>query len=189
MNPNHLWLLPQQFTTQFNACLEGVDFACKYQTMKEVWDNCPKVSWMLWIANKLQLQLDQKAIRLFACWCVRNTPISDSQTVWDLLTDERSRNAVIVAERFANGEATIDELRQARSDAADSYTYAAYAAAAAADAADDAAYAAYAAAAYADDAAAAAYAAAYDVDYADAKRKAQLFQADAFRKIIPNPWS
>ena len=185
MNPNHLWLLPKQFTTQFNACLEGVDFACKYQTMKEVWDNCPRVSWMLWIANKLQLKLDQKAIRLFACWCVRNTPISNSQTVWDLLTDERSRNAVIVAERFANGEATIDELRQAHSAADAAYAYAA-----AADA--TAAYAAYATtadAAYAYAYAAAAADAAADAAAADAKRKAQLFQADAFRKIIPNPWS
>lgn len=32
--------------------------------------------------------------------------MADGRTVWDLLTDERSRNAVIVAEKYVNGEAT-----------------------------------------------------------------------------------
>jgi hypothetical protein len=62
---------------------------------------------------------DEK-LRLFACWCVRNTPLADGRTTWDLLTDDRSRKAVEVAERFAVGKATKDEL------------YAAWAAAAAA---------------------------------------------------------
>ncbi len=49
-------------------------------------------------------------LRLWGCWCIRNTPIGDGKTVWDLLTDERSRNAVEVAERFARGEVTREEL-------------------------------------------------------------------------------
>lgn len=48
-------------------------------------------------------------LRLWACWCVRR--------VWPLLADERSRQAVIVAERFARGEATLDELSAAWSAA------------------------------------------------------------------------
>jgi len=59
----------------------------------------------------------EKELRLFACWCVRNTPLNDGRVVWDLLTDERSRNAVVVAERFANGDATPDELAAARAAA------------------------------------------------------------------------
>jgi hypothetical protein len=47
-----------------------------------------------------------KTLRLFACWCVRQ--------VWHLLTDERSRNAVEVAERYASGEAMSAELDAAR---------------------------------------------------------------------------
>ena len=40
----------------------------------------------------------EKELRLWACWCVRQ--------VWHLLTDERSRRAVEVAEAFSRGEAT-----------------------------------------------------------------------------------
>ena len=56
-------------------------------------------------------------LRLWACWCIRNTSISGGRTVWDLLSDPRSRNAVETAERFAQGEATREELAAARSAA------------------------------------------------------------------------
>jgi len=45
---------------------------------------------------------NEKTARLFACWCVRQ--------IWHLLADDRSKNAVIVAEKYANGEATESEL-------------------------------------------------------------------------------
>ena len=56
-------------------------------------------------------------LRLWGCWCIRNTPIADGRFVWDLLTDERSRHAVEVAEKFARGEATREELDSAASAA------------------------------------------------------------------------
>ena len=62
---------------------------------------------------------NDRAAREFACWCVRNTPISKGRTVWDLLTDDRSKNAVVVAEKFAKGEATEAELAAARDAAWD----------------------------------------------------------------------
>ena len=67
-----------------------------------------------------------REIRLFAVWCARQ--------VQHLMTDPRSIAALDVAERFANGDATSDELARACTAA-----YAAYAAADAADAAADAA--------------------------------------------------
>ena len=62
-----------------------------------------------------------REIRLYAVWCARQ--------VQHLLTDQRSLNALDVAERYANGEATDAELAAARDAAWE-----------AADVADDAAW-------------------------------------------------
>ena len=48
---------------------------------------------------------------MYAFWCVRQ--------VWHLLTDERSRTAVVTAEKYARGEATQEELAAARAAAWD----------------------------------------------------------------------
>jgi len=72
--------------------------------MDDVWERA-KPGWLIWIATQDGV-LDDKTIRLFACWCVRQ--------VWHLLDDERSRNAVVVSEKYANEEATKKELDIAR---------------------------------------------------------------------------
>ena len=53
---------------------------------------------------------DARTARSFACWCIRNTPLESGGTVWNLLTDDRSRDAVKIAEQFANGKATKAKL-------------------------------------------------------------------------------
>ena len=55
--------------------------------------------------------------RLFAVWCARQ--------VEHLLTDQRSRDALDVADRFARGRATREELDAAAYAAADAAAYAA----------------------------------------------------------------
>ena len=122
--------------------------------------------------RRILATVDMEAhLRLFACHCVRKTPIGDGRTVWDLLTDERSRKAVEVSERFARGEATREELRDARTAAQSAYPDSAYAAAyhAAAYASYDSAYAA----------AFAAYAS-YDSAYA----AAQAWQRREFNQLV-----
>jgi len=106
----------------------------------------------LWVARHA---MDDKGNRLFAVWCAREALKLIPNP------DPRSVEACNVSERFANGEATKEELKVAK-DAA--YAYVANAAAYANAA--NAAYAAYAAAAYAADATAsyAAKAAAYAAD-------------------------
>jgi hypothetical protein len=48
---------------------------------------------------------DPRRMRLFSCACVR--------AVWHLLTDDRSRRVVEVAEEYADGRATAEELGEA----------------------------------------------------------------------------
>ncbi len=119
---------------------------------------------VLWMADA------ERELRLFACWCVRHTPLADGRVVWDLLTDKRSQTAVEVAELYADGLATDDELDAARAAAG----------AAAGDAAWDAAWnAAWAAARAA--AGAAAGDAAWDAARAAARAAAGDAAGDAAR--------
>jgi len=145
-------------------------------TMIEILDSngLDDALWALRAVPDEQTDERDKLARLFACWCVRQ--------IWHLLTDERSRTAIEVAERYAVGEATRDALNAAAAvaaaaaRAADAAAYATYSAAAAARAAADAAAAAAGSAA--DAYAAAALAAADYAAYAAAARAADA-AADA----------
>ena len=160
---------PKDYCDKHNACPSGRDFALKYATMKEVWDNCPRPDWLMWIMEREKIPLDDKKARLFACWSAEHTPIGDGRTTWDLLTDERSRNAVRVALRFARDEANRDELAAARAAARDATGAAAW----------DAARAA---------AGAATGAAAWTAAWAAAWAAARAAQANHFRTLFPNPF-
>lgn len=95
-----------------DACIEAVECAKTQPDLETAWNNCKRSDWMLWLDGKMDLFNDRDR-RLMACAFVRRTPLGDGRVVWDLLTDERSRNAVEVAERYANGDATDDELSAA----------------------------------------------------------------------------
>jgi quinol monooxygenase YgiN len=109
-----------EFCVKFDACQEGRVWAYNLtpngqnEMMSVIWDYLNFDNYLGWVIKKV---LDDKTLRLFACRCVRETPIGDGRTAWDLLKDDRSKNAVIVAENFANGEATQDKLNSARAAA------------------------------------------------------------------------
>ena len=62
--------------------------------------------WALPAVPNEQTAERDKLARMFACWCVRQ--------VWHLLTDERSRHAVEVAERYVAGKASYYEVLEAQ---------------------------------------------------------------------------
>jgi hypothetical protein len=140
-------------------------------------------------------QISERGIlsRTFACRSVRETPLADGRCVWDLLTDERSRAAVVAAENFVAGKISANDMAAAWAAARDAARDAAWAAARAAaraaawDAAWDAAWAAAWAAARAaawDAAWDAARAAAWDAARAAAWDAAWAAARDAQLKIF-----
>jgi hypothetical protein len=70
------------------------------------WAACKIVSNMLPLLGR---KASQRELRLFTAACCRRA--------WHHLTDERSRRAVEVAERFADGQATTEELSAAHESA------------------------------------------------------------------------
>ena len=145
----------KDFLKKHSACKDGAKWALSISgDMADVWDAMIKQDrhdWLIWTATRPGV-FSVSILRKLACRFVRETPLTDGRKVWDLLTDERSRKAVEVAERYADGKATDGELQAARAAARAAYAayvaraaaYAAYAAAYAAS--DDVAYAAYVAA-------------------------------------------
>jgi len=82
----------------------------------QVWETCADPDALLWALERLGYN-DIQVLRLWTCWCIRQ--------IWEQLTDERSRAAVEIAERYAVGEATEEELKAARDAAWDAARYAA----------------------------------------------------------------
>jgi hypothetical protein len=95
------------FRERHGACEESLEWTAQNCTsMQDVW-NKAMPNWLIWVATRPGV-LDDRTLRLYVCWRARQ--------VWHLLTDV-SRNAVEVAERFANGDATKEELVTARDTA------------------------------------------------------------------------
>src|SRR5436190_691050 len=71
------------------------------------WLNCADPAPMLRYLS--ERQTSERKLRLLACACCRR--------IWDQLPDPRSRLAVEIAERFADGSASRLELARARTQA------------------------------------------------------------------------
>lgn len=107
-----------EFCDLHSACEAGRDWAlAECQTMDDVWATA-RPEWLVWVATRPGVLCD-RSLRLFAVFCARQ--------VEHLLTDDRSRRAIAAAERFANGEATQEELAAAWDAAASAASDAAWA--------------------------------------------------------------
>jgi hypothetical protein len=106
---------PSEVITDENEELTVKQWVEKYRNVVPAKD-------IFWLLLREEF-LSEKDLRLFAVWCVREA--------LKLITnpDKRSVNACNVAEKFANGEVTKEELWSARITASAAYVdYAAYAA-------------------------------------------------------------
>ena len=141
----------KELLIKLKACEAAREWAGD-KSWPEIFATCHRGDWLLWLFY--HTAGDKRLLTLAKGHC--------ANTVRHLMKDERSVNAVDVAIRYGNGEATQEELRAASA--------AAYAAAyAAADAAADAAAASVAAYAAAD----------------AATKENQQITADICRKYLP----
>lgn len=168
----------KKLLTDMNACTEAVEWVGD-RDLQKAWKECERGDWMLWFAGRLGINLRTLTLAKARC----------AKLVIHLMEDERSRKAVEVAEKFGLGQATCEELDEARDNAAAAYV----------DATDTATYvyADTATAVYADVTDAVALSAAYAVAdatadavaasaaYAYAKRKVLKQCAEICREVIP----
>ena len=150
-----------QLLVKLDACPDAVKW-CEGKSLQDAWDSATRSDWMFWLLLNQSNEATDKELRLIAVKCARQ--------VQHLMTDQRSINALDVAEKFANGEATEQDLDAAR------------------DAARDAAWAAVGAAAWAAAGAAAgaaAWAAAGAAARDAARAAAGAKQCEIIREYIP----
>lgn len=157
---------------KLNACEEAREWA-KGKSIEDIVNTCDRGDWLLWLTFKMKM--DKRKVTLAKAKCAR--------TVIHLMKDERSVNAINVAEKYGLGLASDKELDSAYVAAYDAYVAAADYVAADYVAADAAYIAAAAAAADNADyvAADAVYVAA---DAAAARKKNQKQTADICREIF-----
>ena len=93
------------FVRKHHPCDEARDWLRTQPSMAAAWDACQRSDWMLWALERTGYN-DERTLRLLTVWCARQ--------VEHLMTDPRSRAALDVAERYANGLATREELAAAR---------------------------------------------------------------------------
>jgi hypothetical protein len=118
---------------ELRACNEAIEWANNYRTIEEIVDKIERGDWLLWLAKKVGMPLKQLTLAKAMC----------AKTVIHLMKDQRSIDAVNIAEKFGlTDEVTLEDLNFARKNA----EAAAYAYAYADDAAASAAHAAYCAA-------------------------------------------
>jgi hypothetical protein len=160
-----------------NACEEAIEFAKTKSSWQEVYSECDRGDWLLWLFAKTNPD-DVRLLILAKGKC--------AETVKHLMKDERSIAAVEAAIAYGQGKISKKELDKFTAAAHTAHAAAAAAAAFAATHAADTAYthtaAAHAAAAHA----AAAYSAnAYSAAAYSATRKEKLKQAaDIVRNVI-----
>ena len=102
--------------TDMDACVGGRDWADSQKSYRAAWDACDRGDWMLWIAQ--ERNIDLKISTLARVKCVR--------LVEHLMIDMWSLRALLAAERFSAGNASLAELNDAAGTAYATYASSAY---------------------------------------------------------------
>ena len=85
-----------------NACYPAKEWL-KDRDLERAWEECKRGDWLLWFAAKVGI--DRKVIVRTACACAREA--------LRFVPDGGPKTAIETAERWCNGEATIEQVRNA----------------------------------------------------------------------------
>jgi hypothetical protein len=100
------------------ACPEAI-YWLGTKTFSEAWDSCERADWMLWLCTKMQDKHGwptRQEIVLVACVCAETVlPIFEKKYP----NDDRPRKVIETARLWAQGKATMKEVRSAANAAAD----------------------------------------------------------------------
>jgi hypothetical protein len=113
--------------SKLDACFEARSWAKTQPDLKTAWHECKRSDWMLWLIARTTLDQDDPRLRLMAC------DFAVAVLIYVPAGEDRPRQAIEVARRFAAGDATREEM-----DAAGAAAWATGAAGAAAGATGDA---------------------------------------------------
>jgi hypothetical protein len=113
-------MTPREFCRRHGACFDGVKFALKFPTMSEVWDACGRIDWLFWLISRTDMRLTPvqlNALRRFALYIMRETPLPDGRILWNIL-NEAQRDAVHLATWYIDESpdipASLSEVSEAR---------------------------------------------------------------------------
>lgn len=110
-------LTTKAFCWRFRACEEGAKFAAQFKHMRECYDALLRgeagedsPTWAIWVATRKRV-MPERDLRLFAVKCARR--------VQHFLPDDRLIRVLAIADLYAIGDATAEELAAARKAADD----------------------------------------------------------------------
>ena len=104
------------------ACEEAIGW-CGDKTPAQAWNECERADWMLWICGKMIGKKgwpNRKRLVLAACACAKT-----ALKYWEnkYPDDKRPHHAIKIAEKWAHGNASLEEVKAyaACADAAAAY--------------------------------------------------------------------
>lgn len=97
---------------KLGACDDSIEWikSTDFKTAQEIWDNCPRGDWMLWLAGRCP-SVERKTLVRCAVACAR--------PALKYTTDPRVAACLDTVDRWLEDEATIEEVREARKADAD----------------------------------------------------------------------
>lgn len=94
-----------RFVRKYGAPKDFRKFAVEYEELEDLWAECKRPDFMIWMMNALDFAPPDK-LRQFACYSARRFSSS--------MKDPRSLAAIEVAEKFARCEIDWEEVEQVR---------------------------------------------------------------------------